>query len=377
MKGQIMNLWTTEAVSDGHPDKVADQISDAILDAHLRVDPMARVACEVAVCSDLVLVMGEITCAEEIAIEPIVRKTLCDIGYNGEESGYDGNTIDILNKLHKQSGEISGGITKEDGVLGAGDQGMMFGFACDEVQSPVLMPMTHHLAFEIINELEKDREKEETILLPDAKSQVTVRYEDGVPIHIDTVVVSTCHKTMVTMGDLQGYVRHNILKKCESLNGCGLFDENSKLIINPAGLWTQGGPAADSGLTGRKLVVDNYGSDCPIGGGAFSGKDPTKVDRSAAYMARFLAKNIVATTGGRAQVQLAYAIGVVQPVSVRVIVNGEDWNDLFKDVDLSPKGIIDRLDLRRPIYQATASGGHFGRDGFPWEEIEPELLNIG
>lgn len=363
-----MHLWTTEAVSNGHPDKVADQISDAILDAHLRVDPMARVACEVALCGDLVLVMGEITCAEEVAVEPIVRKTLCDIGYNDEESGYNGNTIDILNKLHKQSNEISDAVTKADGVLGAGDQGMMFGFACDETS--VFMPLTHHLAFEIISGLKKDRENKDTILLPDAKSQVTVRYEDGVPVHIDTVVVSTCHKPMVTMGDLQGYIRH-ILSKCESLNGCGLFNEKTKLIINPAGLWTLGGPAADSGLTGRKLVVDNYGSDCPIGGGAFSGKDPTKVDRSAAYMARFLAKNIVAKEGGRSQVQLAYAIGVVQPVSVRIIVNGEDRdaNDLFKDVDLSPKGIIDRLDLRRPIYQVTASGGHFGREGFPWEEI--------
>ena len=372
-----MNLWTTEAVSEGHPDKVADQISDAILDAHLAVDPMARVAAEVALCGDLVVVMGEVTCAEEVAVEPIVRKTLCDIGYNGKESGCDGNTIEILNKLHAQSGEISGAVTKKDGVLGAGDQGMMFGFACDEVASPVFMPLTHHLAFEIIGELKKDRENKETILFPDAKSQVTVLYEDGVPIHIDTVVVSTCHKPMVTMGDLQGYMQNIILKKCETLNGCGLFDKNTKLIINPAGLWTEGGPASDSGLTGRKLVVDNYGSDCPIGGGAFSGKDPTKVDRSAAYMARFLAKNIVASTGGRAQVQLAYAIGVVQPISVRVTVNGEDWNDLFKDIDLSPKGIIDKLDLRRPIYQATASGGHFGREGFPWEVIEPELMSIG
>jgi S-adenosylmethionine synthetase len=364
-------LWTSEAVSEGHPDKVADQISDAVLDAHLAVDPMARVACEVAICGDLVLVMGEITCAEEVAVEPIVRKTLCDIGYDGEESGYDGNTIEIVNKLHKQSGEISGAVTKEDGVLGAGDQGMMFGFACDEVGSPIFMPMTHHLAFEIIGALKTDRGREESILQPDAKSQVTVRYEDGVPVHIDTVVVSTCHKPLVTMGDLQGYMR-NILKECESLNGCGLFDEKTKLIINPAGLWTLGGPAADSGLTGRKLVVDNYGSDCPIGGGAFSGKDPTKVDRSAAYMARFLAKNLVVALGGRVQVQLAYAIGIVQPVSVRVIVNGEDRdaNDMFKDIDLSPKGIIDRLDLRRPIYQATASGGHFGRKEFPWEEIE-------
>jgi S-adenosylmethionine synthetase len=366
-----MHLWTTEAVSDGHPDKVADQISDAILDAHLRVDPMARVACETAVCGDLVLVMGEITCAEEVAVEPIVRKTLCDIGYNGEESGCDGNTIDIVNKIRTQSAEISGAVTKEDGVLGAGDQGMMFGFACDEVKSPVFMPLAHHLAFEIIGGLKKDREKEGSILQPDAKSQITIRYEDGVPIHIDTVVVSTCHKTMVTMEELEEQL-NDILTKCESLNGCGLYDERTKVIINPAGLWTVGGPAADSGLTGRKLVVDNYGSDCPIGGGAFSGKDPTKVDRSAAYMARFLAKKFVAKEGGSSQVQLAYAIGHVHPVSVRVIVNGEDRDDLFKDIDLSPKGIIDKLDLRRPIYQATASGGHFGREGFPWEEIDQE-----
>jgi len=370
-----MFLWTSEAVSAGHPDKVADQIADAILDAHLEANPQTRCGCEVTCCKELVLVTGEVsgTPLPPGTVEDIVRKKLVEIGYNGGDSGYDGNTVQVLNKMNSQSPEIAGAVVKEGGEIGAGDQGMMFGYACDETKH--YMPLAHSLAFKIINTLEQARRNDpQCILLPDAKSQVTVEYnDDHTPKRVHTVLVSTQHKGTLPV---ESYIK-SLLDKASIPVHKGKNLE--RLMINPSGIWNVGGPASDTGLSGRKIVVDNYGSDCPIGGGSFSGKDPTKVDRSAAYAARYIAKNIVAAgLANRAQVQLAYAIGVVEPLSVRVDTFGTSrvrdsaLTDFFasgKVMSLSPRGIIERFSLRRPIYAATASGGHFGRDGFPWEAL--------
>ena len=367
-----MYLWTSEAVSAGHPDKVADQIADSILDAYLEANPQTRCGCEVTCCKDLILVTGEVsgTPLPTDAIERIVRKKLVEIGYHSPESGYDGNSIQILNKMNSQSVEIAGAVVKEGGEIGAGDQGMMFGYACNE--TPEFMPLAHNLAFRIINllqeEINRHRKGSEwgSLLLPDAKSQVTVEYnDDHTPRRVHTVLVSTQHR-----GPLEP-VRELVTSLVSAVH------QGATLLINPGGEWHIGGPASDTGLSGRKIVVDNYGADCPIGGGSFSGKDPTKVDRSAAYAARYIAKNLVAAEiAKRVQVQLAYAIGVVEPLSVRVDtfgtgrVSDEKITDAVRrSMSLSPKGIIDRFDLRRPIYAATASGGHFGRPGFPWEEL--------
>lgn len=366
-----MFLWTSEAVSAGHPDKVADQIADSILDAHLEVNPQTRCGCEVTCCKDLILVTGEVSGKplSTETIERIVRKKLIEIGYNGGASGYDGNTVQILNKMNSQSLEIAGAVVKEGGEIGAGDQGMMFGYACDE--TPEYMPLAHNLAFRIINILQGDR----TILLPDAKSQVTIEYnDDHTPRGVHTILVSTQHRGPVEK------VRELVTTMLRDFLPSPSFKfslQHTKFLINPGGEWHIGGPASDTGLSGRKLVVDNYGADCPIGGGSFSGKDPTKVDRSAAYAARYIAKNIVAAgLARRAQVQLAYAIGTIEPVSVRVDTFGTGRSLALtsfltsgKVMSLSPRGIIERFDLRRPIYAAIASGGHFGRAGLPWEEL--------
>jgi S-adenosylmethionine synthetase len=389
-----MYQWTTEAVSKGHPDKVADQISDSILDAYLKIDPNFHVACECMVMKDLVVVSGEVSPGEKIDTEAVVRRVLCDIGYDDPVREYDGNTIKILDGLNVQSPEIDNAVAKKNGDIGAGDQGIMFGYATNETDS--FMPLTHHLAFRFINALEEDiaSKRQEahwgSIFLPDSKSQVTINYtDDGKPLSIATIVVSTQHRRDVSLSELKEYVHNEIIPPIAEDFG-DLFNEETRFLINPSGAWHFGGPAADTGLTGRKIVVDNYGADCPIGGGAFSGKDPTKVDRSAAYAARYIAKNLVASgIANKATIQLSYAIGVSQPTSVRVITprincdvsdigtpatptkTDADLSDMIQElVDLSPFGIIERFNLRSPIYARTASGGHFGNIDYPWEKLD-------
>jgi len=389
-----MYQWTTEAVSKGHPDKVADQISDSILDAYLKIDPNLHVACECMVMKDLVVVSGEVSTCDKIDTEAVVRRVLCDIGYDDPVREYDGNTIEILDGINVQSQEIANAVVKKDGDIGAGDQGIMFGYATDETDS--FMPLTHHLAFRFINALEEDiaSKRQEahwgSIFLPDSKSQVTINYaDDGKPLSIATIVVSTQHRRDVSLSELREYVHDEIIPPiAEDFDE--LFNDETKFLINPSGAWHFGGPAADTGLTGRKIVVDNYGADCPIGGGAFSGKDPTKVDRSAAYAARYIAKNLVASgIANKATIQLSYAIGVCQPTSVRVITPRINWDVSYSGipapprktdadigemiqelVDLSPCGIIERFNLRSPIYARTASGGHFGNADYPWEKLD-------
>jgi S-adenosylmethionine synthetase len=394
-----MYQWTTEAVSKGHPDKVADQISDSILDAYLKIDPNLHVACECMVMKDLVVVSGEVSPCDKIDTEAVVRRVLCDIGYDDPVREYDGNTIEILDGINVQSQEIANAVVKKDGDIGAGDQGIMFGYATDETDS--FMPLAHHLAFRFINALEEDiaSKRQEahwgSIFLPDSKSQVTINYtDDGKPLSIATIVVSTQHRRDVSLSELREYVHDEIIPPIAEDFG-ELFNDETKFLINPSGAWHFGGPAADTGLTGRKIVVDNYGGDCPIGGGAFSGKDPTKVDRSAAYAARYIAKNLVASgIANKVTIQLSYAIGVSQPTSVRVITprnrdsyigipaiknihlasstkTDADIGDMIQElVDLSPCGIIERFNLRSPIYARTASGGHFGNADYPWEKLD-------
>jgi len=394
-----MYLWTSEAVAAGHPDKVADQIADAILDAHLNEDPEARVACEVVVTRtpegvDLVVLTGEITSKATIDCDHVARSVLLEIGYDRFEHGFCHKHVQIENYIRAQSVEIAEAVAKDSGELGAGDQGLMFGYACLETEH--LMPMAHQIAFNMIGLIEEDINEKRvifpdentwgSIFRPDAKTQATIQYDEfGHPERVDALVVSVCHEEGLTLEQVQEEVKGLIPK----LDNYEYFDKNTKLIINPSGTWNIGGPAADTGLSGRKIVVDNYGADCPIGGGSFSGKDPTKVDRSAAYMARYLAKNLVAADFARkARVQLSYAIGKVEPVSVRVQTFGtalkcsdEKLTALVvAHIPLSPQAIIDRFDLRNPIsfggYQKTAAGGHFGRPEFPWEKIEEENWSI-
>lgn len=364
-----MYLWTTEAVSQGHPDKVADQISDAVLDAYLKIDENARVGCECMLMKDLIVVSGEACADGEVDVPSIVHNVLRRIGYDRPEHSYDFKQIEILDKINTQSPEIASAVVKDEGVLGAGDQGIMFGFACNETES--FMPMGHYAAFSVIKALEKDiadhRSGDDwgSIFLPDAKSQVTIKYDDDRnPLAIKTVVLSTQHKQDVSLAKLKEYIHAQIIPPLKEK--FGLMMNETEFIINPAGAWHFGGPAADTGLTGRKIVIDNYGPDCPVGGGAFSGKDPTKVDRSAAYMARHIAKNMVNRGAKRATVQLSYAIGMPEPVSIWTDADVLDKSIL--NLDLTPSGIIDYFKLRRPIYETTASGGHFGRD-FPWEAL--------
>ena len=375
-------LFTSESVTEGHPDKVCDQISDAILDEVMAHDPNGRVACEVCCTTGMVIIMGEISTKCHVDYAGVARKVLNDIGYNGQKSCFDGNSCAVLVSMDEQSQDIAMGTNDDSG--GAGDQGMMFGYACKE--TPDLMPLpiilAHKMAFKLAEARKKGIIKE---ILPDGKTQVTVEYDEkGNPARIDTVVVSTQHTEVAGHQYLEEAIKDNVIDPAlEDAKRYipGLDIDSYNLYINPTGRFVKGGPAADSGLTGRKIVVDTYGGYAAHGGGAFSGKDPTKVDRSAAYAARWVAKNIVAAgIADKCQIQLAYAIGVAEPVSVRVDTFGtgrveEDKivDAIYKVFDLTPKGIINRLGLRRPIYKSTSVYGHFGRvsgDDRTWEHTD-------
>lgn len=381
-------LFTSESVTEGHPDKIADQISDAVLDAIYAQDPNARVACETALTTGLVLVMGEITTNCYVDINKTVRDTINEIGYNAPEYGFDGHSCGVIVALDEQSADIAMGVDKaleakkgemEDNAIeaiGAGDQGMMFGFACDE--TPELMPMPISLAHRLSKRLSEVR-KNGTLryLRPDGKTQVTVEYDGDTPVRIDAVVVSTQHADTVTQEQIHADIMEHVIKPIipESL-----LDESTKYFINPTGRFVIGGPVGDSGLTGRKIIVDTYGGYASHGGGAFSGKDPTKVDRSAAYAARYVAKNIVAAgLAKQCEIELAYAIGVAKPVSILIntkgtgVVSDDKLVEIVRaNFDLRPAGIIKMLDLRRPIYKQTAAYGHFGRVDvdLPWERTD-------
>ena len=385
-------LFTSESVTEGHPDKICDQISDAVLDALLEQDPQARVACETCCTTGLVLVMGEITTSAYVDIQKIVRNTVVEIGYDRAKYGFDGHTCGVITAINEQSPDIALGVDKalemkqgataEDLTNGAGDQGMMFGYACDE--TPELMPLPISLAHKLAKRLAQVR-KEGILdyLRPDGKTQVTVEYEDDKPVRVDTIVISTQHADTVTLEQIRRDMKKYVIAPVVDST---LLDEKTRYFINPTGRFVIGGPQGDSGLTGRKLIVDTYGGYARHGGGAFSGKDPTKVDRSAAYAARWVAKNIVAAgLARRCEVQLAYAIGVANPVSIRVdsFGTGKYGDDaLAKAVetvfDLRPTAIIKQLDLRKPIYRKLASYGHMGREelGVEWEKTNrtQELL---
>ncbi len=379
-------LFTSESVTKGHPDKICDQISDAILDAMLEQDPQSRVACETTCTTGQVLVMGEITSKAQVDIPSIVRKTICDIGYDNGVKGFDGNNCAVLVALDKQSSDIAMGVDKsfelknseeeEYNLNGAGDQGMMFGYACNETKE--LMPLPISLAHQLAKRLTEVRENGTLpYLYADGKTQVTVEYDNGKPVKVTTVVVSSQHSADVSLDTLRGDIIEKVIK---STVPAELMDENTVFFVNPTGRFVIGGPQGDSGLTGRKIIVDTYGGYARHGGGAFSGKDPTKVDRSAAYAARWVAKNIVAAgLADKCEVELAYAIGVAKPVSVMVDTFGtgvkpdEEIVDIVNKVfDLRPSAIIDRLDLRKPIYKNVAAYGHMGREdlGVSWEKLD-------
>jgi len=373
------HLFTSESVTEGHPDKVADQISDSILDSLISQDPNSRVACETMVTTGLAIIAGEITTNANVSYPEVVRNTIRDIGYNHHSMGFDWETCGVMVSLDRQSPDISQGVTAGEGLYkeqGAGDQGLMFGFACNETEE--LMPMPIVLAHRITRRLTETRKNGELeFLRPDGKSQVTIRYIDGKPAHIDTVVCSTQHSPDVSYEELQKAVVEKVVKPSLPTE---LFDSNTRFLINPTGRFVQGGPHADCGVTGRKIIVDTYGGVGSHGGGAFSGKDPSKVDRSASYMARYIAKNIVAAElVERCEVQLAYAIGFAEPVSI--MINGFHTNKVDHEkllvavreiFPMKPAEIIENLKLRRPIYRKTAASGHFGRDDedFTWERTD-------
>ncbi|HEY8395598.1 MAG TPA: methionine adenosyltransferase [Bacilli bacterium] len=369
----MKKYFTSESVTEGHPDKVCDQIADAVLDAILADDPNARVACEVCATTGLVLVMGEITTATYVDIQHIVRQTVKDIGYDRGKIGFDADNLAVLVSIDEQSPDIALGV--RDGE-GAGDQGLMFGFACKE--TPEYMPMPIVFAHKLVRRLAEVRKQGLVdFLRPDGKSQVTVEYENDKPVRIDSIVISTQHNEHVGREELQKFVREEVIYKVLPKE---LIDEKTKIYINPTGRFVLGGPKGDSGLTGRKIIVDTYGGYARHGGGAFSGKDPSKVDRSAAYMARYIAKNLVAAgVAEKIEVGLSYVIGMSEPTSVMVNTYGtgtfsdeEIVNAIRKIFPLTPKGIVEYLDLRRPIYKQVASYGHFGRNDLdlPWEKLD-------
>ncbi|MGX7141119.1 methionine adenosyltransferase [Facklamia languida] len=391
---QERKLFTSESVTEGHPDKIADQISDTILDALLEQDKFARVACETAVNTGLVLVFGEVTTTAYVDIQKLVREKVEEIGYTRGKFGFDAENIAVIVSLDEQSPDIAQGVdhaleTRDDQsqqqAIGAGDQGLMFGYACDE--TPESMPLPISLSHKLAYQLSQVRKQGHLpYLRPDGKTQVTVEYDElDQPVHIDTVVVSCQHSDEVQLEDLRKDILNHVI---EPTLPSDLFDSKTKIFINPTGRFTIGGPKGDSGLTGRKIIVDTYGGYARHGGGAFSGKDATKVDRSASYAARYVAKNIVAAgIAKKVEIQLAYAIGVAQPVSINVNTfgtathsNQEIEQAIRQLFDLTPSGIIEMLDLRRPIYAKTAAYGHFGREGeeFTWERTDrvEELLSL-
>lgn len=379
----MRKLFTSESVTEGHPDKICDQISDAILDALLEQDPNSRVACETAVTTGLVMVIGEISTEAYVDFQKTVRETIREIGYDRAKYGFDCDTCAVVNAIDEQSVDIALGVDKAreskegtaaDLQIGAGDQGMMFGFACDE--TPELMPLPISLAHRLALKLTEVRKKGVLpYLRPDGKTQVTVEYEDDKPVRIDTILISSQHSEEVTIEQMQKDLKHYVID--EVLQGQWI-DENTKYLVNPTGRFVIGGPHGDSGLTGRKIIVDTYGGYSRHGGGAFSGKDSTKVDRSASYAARWVAKNIVAAgLAKKCEIQLAYAIGVAEPVSILVETFGTETvavekieQAVRKVFDLRPRAIIEQLDLRKPIFKKTAAYGHFGREdqGFQWEQ---------